>query len=343
MIQWEIQVEKKHYGKRVPEVRISGEGACLEEEVTPPSSFHHIPSDLPPAGHREFLRKSRLLAKVLQQLQASGLPGQEQAQTFLVHLYRRNCRPNTLRAYAGGIHLFLTFLRHRGKLHLEALTREDLEAFLEQEQDRGLKITTVRSHLGLVKAWMRFLIDRELVRPEVLARSITLKMPELLPRALDPEDVKLLLAVITKVRDRALVLLLLRTGMRIGEVLSATVNDLNLKERKILIYPAEKTRSDLPPVFVPNFKLELGSIPARIPGHHPDGLRCGWPIPQGTVGPDRIVFLPPALYQDLGLLQGVEDLAVEQFIPQLAIEALVVPVLPGTAWFNVERLDPNPA
>lgn len=242
MTQWQNQVEKEHHGKPFPRELIPGEGAFPEQPLTPPSSFPDLPLNLPPAGHKEFLRKSQLLARVMQHLQASGLPGQEQAQNFLVHLYRRNCRPNTLRAYAGVIHLFLTFLRHRGKLHLEALTREDLEAFLEQEQDRGLKITTVRSHLGLVKAWVRFLIDREVVRPEALARSITLKMPELLPRAMDPEDVKLLLAVITKVRDRALVLLLLRTGMRIGEVLSATVNDLNLKERKILIYQAEKTQ-----------------------------------------------------------------------------------------------------
>ena len=242
MTQWEIQVEKKHYGKRVPEVLISGEGAFLEEQVTPPSSFPHIPSDLPPAGHREFLRKRRLLAKVLQQLQASGLPGQEQAQTFLVHLYRRNCRPNTLRAYAGAIQLFLTFLRYAGKVQLEALTREDLEAFLEQEQDRGLQATSVKSRLGLVKAWVRFLIDREVVRPEVMSRNITIKLPELLPRAMDPEDVKQLLAVVVKVRDRAMVLLLLRTGMRIGELLHTMVSDLNLRERKILIYQAEKTQ-----------------------------------------------------------------------------------------------------
>ena len=81
--------------------------------------------------------------------------------------------------------------------------------------------------MGLVKAWRRFLIDREVVRPEVLARNITIKLPELLPRALDPEGVKQLLAVVAKVRDRTLVLLLLRSGMRIGEVLSATVNDLD--------------------------------------------------------------------------------------------------------------------
>jgi hypothetical protein len=55
------------------------------------------------------------------------------------------------------------------------------------------------------------------------------------------------------------------------------------------------------------------------------------------VRPYRIVFPPPALYQDLGLLQGVENLPVEQLITQLSIEAFDVTVLPRTARFNVER------
>ncbi len=58
------------------------------------------------------------------------------------------------------------------------------------------------------------------------------------------------------------------------------------------------------------------------------------------MGPDCIVSLPPALYQDLSLLQGVEILTIEQLVPQLPIEALVVTVLPGTPGFNVERFDP---
>lgn len=164
MTMWKNQVEKEHHGKLVPEVFISGEGTLPGAPLTPPSIFPDIPSDLTPAGHGEFLRKRRMLAKVLQQLQASGLPGQEQAQTFMLDLYRRNCRPSTLRAYSGAIQLFLTFLRHTGKVHLEALTRWDLEAFLEHEQDRGLKVTSVKSHLGLVKAMVRFLVDREVVR-----------------------------------------------------------------------------------------------------------------------------------------------------------------------------------
>ncbi len=51
----------------------------------------------------------------------------------------------------------------------------------------------------------------------MLKRKLRVKVPEALPRAIDPEDVQQFLAVIEKPRDRALILVLLRTGMRIGE------------------------------------------------------------------------------------------------------------------------------
>jgi integrase/recombinase XerD len=216
-----------------------------KEQLTPPSISSDTLRDLrniTPVGQREFLRKRRLLDKMEEDLLVSGLPGQAAVKEFILHLYRRNCRSNTLRSYYGTIQMFLTFLHRSGRTHLEALCREDLEAFLEHEQDRSLKPLTVKTRLSLVKAFIRFLVRREVVRGEVLERSIRIKVPELLPKAMEPEDVKQLLAVVSKVRDRALILVLLRTGMRIGELLSTTVNDLNLKERKILIFQAEKTQ-----------------------------------------------------------------------------------------------------
>jgi site-specific recombinase XerD len=63
-----------------------------------------------------------------------------------------------------------------------------------------------------------------------------------LPRALAPADLKRLLSVLDDVRDRAMVLVLLRTGMRIGELLNVRVSDLDLAERKIAIHEAEKNR-----------------------------------------------------------------------------------------------------
>ena len=59
---------------------------------------------------------------------------------------------------------------------------------------------------------------------------------------MDPQDVRKLLAVIQRPRDLAIVLVLLRTGMRIGELLSTTVSDINLAERRIEIFETQKNR-----------------------------------------------------------------------------------------------------
>jgi site-specific recombinase XerD len=63
-----------------------------------------------------------------------------------------------------------------------------------------------------------------------------------LPHAIDPEDVSCLLFAVKKIRDKALILLLLRTGMRIGELLHTRVDDIKLKDRKIIILESEKNR-----------------------------------------------------------------------------------------------------
>lgn len=53
---------------------------------------------------------------------------------------------------------------------------------------------------------------------------------------------------------------------------------------------------------------------------------------------DRVVVLAPLLDDDCGLLQAVEDFAVEAFVAELAIEGLAVAILPWAAGSYVERL-----
>ena len=57
-------------------------------------------------GSGDVSNKRRLLAKLALQFQALGLTVQEPAQNFILHLYRRNCRQNTLLSYGGGLCLF---------------------------------------------------------------------------------------------------------------------------------------------------------------------------------------------------------------------------------------------
>ena len=53
---------------------------------------------------------------------------------------------------------------------------------------------------------------------------------------------------------------------------------------------------------------------------------------------DGVVVPPPALNDDLGFAQGVEDLAIEQLVAQAGVEAFDVAVLPRTASLDVSGL-----
>ena len=142
----------------------------------------------------------------------------------------------------GAIVLFLGMIRDSGKTCLEEITRRDVEAFIEHEQDRGNKITTIRTKLVSVQAFLRYLVEEEIVSPDIFSRRIRLQLPERLPRAMDPDDLRKLLSVIEDTRDRAMIMVLLRTGMRIGELLNTKVIDVHIKERRIEIYEGEKNR-----------------------------------------------------------------------------------------------------
>src|ERR1022692_3654203 len=69
-----------------------------------------------------------------------------------------------------------------------------------------------------------------------------------------------------------------------------------------------------------------------------DGLRCRWPVAQRRVRSLCVIFHAPPLRQNLCLLQRVKDLAVQELVAQLPIEALAVPVLPWTPRLDVQRL-----
>ena len=187
-------------------------------------------------------RRVRIIEEGVKRLSNNNLPGTHHAEQYLRHKYRLNLQAGTLKGTISFLLSFLTFLRGQGSTHLETLTREDLEAFIEQLQDLGLQASTVASRVKQLKAFVRFLIEEEVVAPQVLSKRLTMRVPEPLPRAIPPDEVRRLVSVVEDLRDRAMILVLLRTGMRIGELLTTTVHEVLMEERKILIYEAQKNR-----------------------------------------------------------------------------------------------------
>ncbi len=213
-------------------------------EIDHPNPTNTLPGDLSKEARvsRSDYDRSQAVHHFIGKLFEQALPGSKEVEQYLLHLYRRNCRPNTFRVTYNVLVHFLKFLKEVGKDHLEVVNRTDIEAFIEHEQDRGMKITTVKTSFAALKAFFRFLMEKSVVGQESFPWKMKIKLPETLPRAMAPEDVERILSVNGTPRDRAMVLLLLRTGMRIGELLNTTIEDLNLREQKILIFEAEKNR-----------------------------------------------------------------------------------------------------
>jgi site-specific recombinase XerD len=189
--------------------------------------------------YSEVVREQTIIDRILRRLSLMELAGKEHFERYMRHKWRLNHKPKTLFSSFTSVMLFLAFCQGIDK-SLEKIARQDLEAFIEHEQDRGMNITTVRTRLASITAFLHFLIEQDVIPEAVLKRKIRLKLPDTLPRAINPSDVKKFLAVIDNTRDRALILLLLRTGIRIGEALGLTLNDLDIRDRKVHLFEGEK-------------------------------------------------------------------------------------------------------
>lgn len=199
-----------------------------------------------PVGLNSFHPSSHLSAKKRQlthrwcsRITNSKLPGADLAVEYIYGKYIKNLSNDTIQNSSRVILYFLRFLADQGTT-IYNLTRQDISAYLQHEYGRDLSTQTIVNYLRVVYAFIVFLVDQKVLPHVLLERKIRIKLPDVLPRAIPANDIELLLGAISTVRDRAMILILLRTGMRIGELLGVKLTDISPNERKILIYLGEK-------------------------------------------------------------------------------------------------------
>ena len=135
----------------------------------------------------QYTQEAKALHWALNRLSGWELPGKEHVEEYIRSMYRRNFRPRTYASALVAIYDFLNGVRDSGKTRLGEITKHDIEAFIEHEQDRGMMLSTVRTRLHCVNAFLGYAMDAGVVGTHVLARRIRLRKPETLPRAMDPE------------------------------------------------------------------------------------------------------------------------------------------------------------
>lgn len=187
--------------------------------------------------------KKSKVERYLRILEDSGVPSLllEHISNFFQSLVRRNLSVGSLVQYFHALKRFFLFIKPLGISRLEFVDREHLGAFIEYLQDDNLMSSSINGYLRSLYAIFGFLAEKNVISSDIMKNKFRLKMPDVLPKAIDPEDIKLFLSAINTVRERALILVLLRTGMRIGELLGTKIIDIDFSERKIEIPQAQKT------------------------------------------------------------------------------------------------------
>jgi site-specific recombinase XerD len=158
---------------------------------------------------------------------------------FRRYLKRRNLSPHTVRCYEHHLKLFFTLT---SKPVLEVTTRDVLR-FIEQLQGQGRKAKTINCYLNSLRQLYEFWRqeqDIELVNP--VHPKYFLKQEDPLPSVIAPEALEKLLSLVKQPRDRAIFLLMLRSGLRVQEVAGLQHQDCDLLRQRLLVRQAKNRR-----------------------------------------------------------------------------------------------------
>ena len=146
-------------------------------------------------------------------------------QRVIEDLTIRKLAPKTHVAYIRGINKFCDYFAQSP----DSATREDLRAFQLYMVNQGVSGITINATLTALK----FLFEITLDKPEVIAKVSTIPVSRKLPVVLSLEEAKRFMAAITDPKYKAALAVAYGAGLRVSEVVSLKVSDID-GERKTL-------------------------------------------------------------------------------------------------------------
>lgn len=177
---------------------------------------------------------------------------------FLQHLKnQKNYSINTLVAYQNDLAQFLEYVKGQKSAPVTwaQVGRQTIISYILDLKEREYASATVARKVAAIKSFFHFLQTDGMVKDNPTSTLDSPKVKKRLPKAITLEEVDRILAEPAKnndpksLRDLAILELLYATGMRVSELVSLKIDDVNLasgsvrcfgkgsKERIIPIYP----------------------------------------------------------------------------------------------------------
>lgn len=150
---------------------------------------------------------------------------------FLDYLhYERRLSPRTLAGYRHDLDEFLSWLRENAQTDWARVKSQHVRSYAAARHRRGLSPKSLQRHLSAIRAWFRFLLREGRVGSNPAEGVRAPKVGRRLPHTLDADQLGHLMELPGDApldrRDRAIMELFYSSGLRLAELVSLNVTDM---------------------------------------------------------------------------------------------------------------------
>ena len=154
---------------------------------------------------------------------------------------------NTLQSYSRDINQYKDYLE-TNKINYLKVDNEQIKEYLNYLQEIGKKTSTISRNLASIRSFYQYLIRINKIRRDPTENIQSPKVAKRVPSVLTSQEVELLLdqpkdVDLKGTRDKAMLEVAYATGMRVTEIISLNIEDVNVEEGFVTCRAVGKQRT----------------------------------------------------------------------------------------------------
>ncbi|MBR3002121.1 MAG: site-specific tyrosine recombinase XerD [Clostridia bacterium] len=154
---------------------------------------------------------------------------------------------NTLQSYKRDLKQFKTYLDENDK-NFNKLTQEDIKNYINHLEEIGKKPSTISRCIASIRSFYQYELKNRKIKNDPTDNIQSPKIEKRVPSVLTSKEVALLLEQpkdvdLKGIRDKAMLEFAYATGMRVTEIISLNIEDVNLQEGYAVCRNGNKQRN----------------------------------------------------------------------------------------------------
>ena len=173
---------------------------------------------------------------------------EKQIKLFLEFLQNeKKLSNNTLQSYKRDIMQFEEYVE-KNRINYAKADQDDIKSYLHYLREVGKKSSTISRNLASIRSFYQFLVRTKKVKHDPTEDVQSPKVEKRVPSVLTSQEVELLLEQPKDVdlkgtRDKAMLEFAYATGMRVTEIISLNIEDVNIEEGFVICRTGSKQRN----------------------------------------------------------------------------------------------------